>query len=182
VAITAAVPAAAGGAPGAAQLHLKLIASGFQSARLVGAPRSEPGRLYVGRAARRESACSSTGTFAPSRFLDIHSMVTSGGEQGLLSVAFDPHYGTNHRFYVYFNDTNGDVRVYRFLSNGTIGLPGTAKALLRVPHREFSNHNGGQLEFGPDGASTAGTGDGGSGGDPTTIRRTSAHTSASCCA
>jgi glucose/arabinose dehydrogenase len=58
------------------------------------------------------------------------------------------------------------VRVYRFLSNGTIGLPGTAKPLLRVAHREFSNHDGGQLQFGPDGRLYAGTGDGGSGGDP----------------
>ena len=165
VAIAAAVPGAACGAQKAAQLHLKLVASGFDSPVLVGAPRSEPGKLYVVEQPGVIRVLVN-GHLRAQPFLDIHTMVTSGGEQGLLSVAFDPHYATNHRFYVYFNDTSGDVRVYRFLSNGTIGLPGTAKALLRVPHREFSNHDGGQLQFGPDGRLYAGTGDGGSGGDP----------------
>jgi glucose/arabinose dehydrogenase len=99
-------------------------------------------------------------------FLDIRSRVRSGGEQGLLSVAFHPRYAKNHRFFVYFNDRSGDVRVYEFRSNGSVGLPSTGKSLLRVNHREFSNHNGGQLQFGPDGRLYAGTGDGGSGGDP----------------
>ena len=58
------------------------------------------------------------------------------------------------------------MRVYEFRSNGTIGLPSTGKSLLRVAHREFDNHDGGQLQFGPDGLLYAGTGDGGSGGDP----------------
>jgi Glucose / Sorbosone dehydrogenase len=99
-------------------------------------------------------------------FIDISSMVKSAGEQGLLSIAFHPRYSSNHRFFLYFNDTTGDVRVYEFQSNGTIGLPNTGRSLLRVPHREFDNHDGGQLQFGPDGLLYAGIGDGGSGGDP----------------
>ena len=106
------------------------------------------------------------GSLRAKPFLDIRSMVKSGGEQGLLSMAFHPGYKRNHRFFVYFNDRSGDVRVYEFRSNGSVGLRGTARPLLRVPHREFDNHNGGQLQFGPDGRLYAGTGDGGSGGDP----------------
>src|SRR5207249_7243383 len=169
VAIAAAVPAAAGGAPSAAQLHLKLIASGLDSPVFAGVPRSEPGKLYVVEQPGVIRVLVN-GHLRAQPFLDIRAKVRSGGEQGLLSVAFDPKYVTNRRFYVYFNDTSGDVRVYRFLSNGTIGLPGTAKALLRVPHREFDNHDGGQLQFGPAGRLYAGTVDGGAGGGPHTPR------------
>jgi glucose/arabinose dehydrogenase len=98
-------------------------------------------------------------------FLDIRSIVKSGGELGLLSMAFDPAYATNHRFYVDYTDVNGDTRVVRYLSDGTIGNPQTAKLLLFV--KDFaSNHNGGQLQFGPDGRLYWGNGDGGGAGDP----------------
>src|SRR3954454_21236313 len=60
-------------------------------------------------------------------FLDIRGRVKSGGEQGLLSVAFHPQYATNHRFYVDYTDTNGDTRVVEFRSSGGVGRPGTAR-------------------------------------------------------
>jgi glucose/arabinose dehydrogenase len=164
-AIAAVLPGAASGAQHAAKLHLTLVASGFDSPVFVGAPRSEPGKLYVVEQPGVIRVLVN-GHLRSQPFLDIRSLVKSGGEQGLLSVAFDPRYAKNHRFFVYLNDVSGDVRVYSFRSNGTIGLPGTAKALLRVPHREFDNHNGGQLQFSPGGYLYAGTGDGGSGGDP----------------
>jgi glucose/arabinose dehydrogenase len=98
-------------------------------------------------------------------FLDIRSIVRSGGEQGLLSVAFDPAYATNHRFYVDYTDQNGDTRVVRYLSNGTVANPRTAKVLLFV--KDFApNHNGGQLQFGPGGRLYWSNGDGGDEGDP----------------
>jgi glucose/arabinose dehydrogenase len=88
-----------------------------------------------------------------------------GEEQGLLSVAFDPDYAKNHRFYVDYTDVNGDTRVVRYTSNGTNALPGSAKQLVFV--KDFaSNHNGGQLQFGPDKRLYWGNGDGGGGGDP----------------
>jgi glucose/arabinose dehydrogenase len=148
-----------------AQDHLRLVVSDLDSPTFVGAPRSEPGRLYVTEQPGVIRVLVN-GRLRAQPFLDIRNLVKSGGEQGLLSVAFHPNYAENHRFYVYFNDKSGDVRVYQFRSNGTVGLPSTAKALLRVPHREFDNHDGGQLQFGPDGLLYAGTGDGGSGGDP----------------
>jgi glucose/arabinose dehydrogenase len=98
-------------------------------------------------------------------FLDIRSRVRSGGEQGLLSVAFHPQYATNHRFYVDYTDTNGDTRVVEFRSSGGVGRPGTARQLLFV-HQPYSNHNGGQLQFDRNGYLYVGMGDGGSGGDP----------------
>jgi len=168
VLVAVALPGAACGQSGSAaqsELTMRPFASGFDSPVYVTAPRSEPGKLYVVEQPGVIRVLDN-GKLRPQPFLDIRSRVTSGGEQGLLSVAFDPGYAKNHRFYVYFNDKSGDVRVFRFRSNGTVGLPATGVSLLRVNHREFSNHNGGQLQFGPDRMLYAGTGDGGSGGDP----------------
>jgi glucose/arabinose dehydrogenase len=98
-------------------------------------------------------------------FLDIRSRVTSGGEQGLLSMAFDPRYAHNHLFYVDYTDRNGDTRVVRFRSNGTQAVLSSATQLLFV--KDFApNHNGGQLQFGPDGLLYWSNGDGGGEGDP----------------
>jgi glucose/arabinose dehydrogenase len=166
VALAAVVlPGSAGGGREQSQLHMRPFASGFDSPVFVGAPRSEPGKLYVVEQSGVIRVLVN-GKLRAQPFLDIRSLVRSGGEQGLLSVAFHPNYAKNHRFFVYFNDKSGDVRVFEFRSNGVVGLRGTAKPLLRVGHRQYSNHNGGQLQFGPDGRLYAGTGDGGSGGDP----------------
>jgi glucose/arabinose dehydrogenase len=168
VLLAAALPGAACGQSGSAEqagFTLRPFARGFDSPVYVTAPSSEPGKLYVVEQPGVIRVLEN-GKLRAKPFLDIRSRVQSGGEQGLLSMAFHPSYAKNHRFFVYFNDKSGDVRVYEFRSNGTVGLPTTGKSLLRVDHREFSNHNGGQLEFGPDGRLYAGTGDGGSGGDP----------------
>ena len=80
-------------------------------------------------------------------------------------MAFDPGYAKNHRFYVDYTDVNGNTRVVRYLSNGTTGIPSSAKQLLFV--KDFApNHNGGQLQFGPDGRLYWGNGDGGGEDDP----------------
>jgi glucose/arabinose dehydrogenase len=164
----AALPGAACGnssSQGSTQLHLRQIASGLDSPVYVTSAPGQKGVLYVVEQPGRVRMIVN-GKLRAQPFIDITSMVKSGGEQGLLSVAFHPGYAKNHRFFLYFNDTSGDVRVYEFQSNGSVGLPGSGKSLLRVNHREFDNHNGGQLQFGPDGLLYAGTGDGGSGGDP----------------
>jgi glucose/arabinose dehydrogenase len=163
--VAVALPGSAGGGREQSQLRLRPFASGFDSPVFVGAPRGEPGKLYVVEQPGVIRVLVN-GKLRPQPFLDIRARVRSGGEQGLLSVAFHPRYAKNHRFFVYFNDKSGDVRVFEFRSNGTVGLPGTGKSLLRVGHRQYSNHNGGQLQFGPDGRLYAGTGDGGAGGDP----------------
>ena len=90
-----------------------------------------------------------------------------GGERGLLSVAFPPDYATSGRFYVYFTDTGGDIRIeeYRRSANADLADRTTRRAVLGIEHSSQSNHNGGQLQFGPDGYLYAGTGDGGGGND-----------------
>ena len=102
-------------------------------------------------------------------FLDIRSIVTYGGEQGLLSVAFDPAYATNGRFYVYYNDLNGDIAVARYTATtpgADVANASSRTTVISIPHPVQSNHNGGLAMFGPDGMLYLGTGDGGSGGDP----------------
>jgi glucose/arabinose dehydrogenase len=124
----------------------------------------EPGRLYVVEQAGRIMVLEG-GRIRSTPFLDIRSLVVSGGEQGLLSVAFPPDYATSHLFYVDYTDRNGDTRVVQYRSNGRTALSGSAKQLLFV--KDFaSNHNGGQLQFGPDKLLYWGNGDGGGGGDP----------------
>ncbi len=101
-------------------------------------------------------------------FLDIASRVTSGGEMGLLSVAFHPDYRSNRRFFVNYTARRPTLKTiiaeYRTSTNPLIADP-NEKVILTID-QPFSNHNGGQLQFGPDGYLYIGMGDGGSGGDP----------------
>jgi glucose/arabinose dehydrogenase len=99
-------------------------------------------------------------------FLDISERVQAGGERGLLSMAFAPNYRRSHRFYVYYTDTAGDIQVVEFHGRGNRARKGSARTVLTQEHSQFANHNGGQLEFGPDGFLYIGLGDGGGGGDP----------------
>ena len=105
----------------------------------------------------------------PTPFLDIDPIVQSGGEQGLLGLAFHPDYESNGYFYVNYTDTTGgDTVIARYrVSAGdpNVADPTSALILLEID-QPFSNHNGGQLQFGPDGYLYIGMGDGGSGGDP----------------
>lgn len=102
-------------------------------------------------------------------FLDIRSIVLSGGERGLLSVAFHPRYRENGLFFVYYTNLNGNIVIARYKVSATdpdLAGASSGTILLTIPHPTFANHNGGQLQFGPDGYLYIGTGDGGSGGDP----------------
>ena len=99
-------------------------------------------------------------------FLNIEGRVLAGGEQGLLSMAFAPNYAKSRRFYVYYTDDGGDIQVVEFRGRGNRARKSSARRILSVEHSENGNHNGGQLQFGPDGFLYIGTGDGGGGGDP----------------
>jgi len=109
-----------------------------------------------------------SGSLEATPFLSIVGRVgSSGGEQGLLSVAFPPDYATKGYFYVDYTDVNGDTVVSRFyLSNDPdIADAGSEEIILSVA-QPYANHNGGQLAFGPDGYLYVSLGDGGGGGDP----------------
>jgi glucose/arabinose dehydrogenase len=99
-------------------------------------------------------------------FLDIRGLVSYGGEEGLLSIAFPPNYAKSGRFYVYYTDDNGDIRIDEFRRSGaTRAAAGSRRTVIVVPHPVNGNHNGGQLQF-LGNLLYFGTGDGGSGGDP----------------
>jgi glucose/arabinose dehydrogenase len=100
-------------------------------------------------------------------FLDLRDLVRSGGERGLLGLAFHPDYPGNGRLFVYFTDRDGDSVVAELRVGADPDRVDTASLtpLLEQP-QPFSNHNGGQLAFGPDGYLYIALGDGGGGGDP----------------
>ncbi|MGB7587887.1 MAG: PQQ-dependent sugar dehydrogenase [Solirubrobacterales bacterium] len=99
-------------------------------------------------------------------FLDISGLVSFGGERGLLSIAFPPDYRRSRRFYVYYTDAQGNIRVDEFKrQSATRAARGSRRAVIEIPHPTNSNHNGGQMQFLGD-LLYFGTGDGGSAGDP----------------
>ncbi|MEJ5103792.1 PQQ-dependent sugar dehydrogenase [Chryseobacterium sp. MYb328] len=108
------------------------------------------------------------GSINTTNFLDITSKILYGGERGLLGLAFHPQYPTNGYFFVYYNNTAGNIIVARYkvsTTNSNAADPNSEKILLNIP-KPFANHNGGSIHFAPDGKLWIVTGDGGSGGDP----------------
>lgn len=110
-------------------------------------------------------------SFAPlGTFLNV-SPISSGGEQGLLSMCFHPQYNTNGLFFVFYTTTIGSLEIARYrVGSGTdsinLARPSSKKIVITIPHPTYGNHNGGTLRFGRDGFLYLSTGDGGGGGDP----------------
>jgi glucose/arabinose dehydrogenase len=149
---------------GRRQLRLVPVASGLSEPVYVTAPRNEKNNVYVVEQTGRIRVIVH-GRLRARPFLNITRLVLSGGEQGLLSVAFSPRYGRNHRFYVDYTDRKGDARIVEYRARGLSRSPVKVRQIF-FQRDPYPNHNGGQLAFGPDGYLSAGTGDGGSGGDP----------------
>ena len=108
------------------------------------------------------------GVLLPTPFLSLAGRVSTGSEQGLLGVAFDPAYASNGRFVIHYTDLAGNTAVSLFRVSATdadLADPASETVLLTA-EQPFTNHNGGQILFGPDGMLYIGLGDGGAGGDP----------------
>jgi glucose/arabinose dehydrogenase len=151
----------------ASSVRLVRVAGGFDALTQVTAPRNGApgGVLFVveqeGQIWRRYRGTNRL-------FLDIRSLVGCCGERGLLSMAFSRSYGRYRTFYLAYTNNGGDIRVARLRANaaGTRAIAGSRRVILSVEHSGASNHNGGQLAFGPNGRLYVSTGDGGGGCDP----------------
>jgi len=139
------------------------VVTGFDSPVYVTSAPGDPDTLYVVEQAGVIKTVQ--GGAVNGTFLDISSLVLSGGEQGLLSMSFSPNYPSNHLFYVSYTNLSGDSRVAAYSSANGVGVLSSARILLAV-HQPYSNHNGGQLQFDKRGYLYFGFGDGGSAGDP----------------
>lgn len=110
------------------------------------------------------------GTLSSTPFLNLSSRISTGGERGLLGLAFPPGFATRQHFYVNYTNPAGNIVIARYqvsVGNADLADSNTEQVVLVVPHPTFANHNGGQLAFSSrDGFLYIGTGDGGSGGDP----------------
>jgi len=150
---------------GPVPVALERIAEGLDFPLYLTAPPGDP-RLFVvekGGAIRIIKA----GVLLATPFLDLHAQVSTGSEQGLLGLAFDPAYATNGRFIVHYTDVAGDTRLSSFqVSADPDRAEATSEQVILAADQPFANHNGGQIAFGPDGYLYLGLGDGGSAGDP----------------
>jgi len=142
------------------------FASGLSSPLYVTAPEGDE-RVFVVEQVGRIKIYDQSGALVTT-FLDIDTRVLSGGERGLLGLAFSPDYDTDRLFYVNYTNNSGNTVISRFQTSGSDpddGLEASEEILLTIS-QPFSNHNGGRIAFGADDMLYIGMGDGGSGGDP----------------
>jgi glucose/arabinose dehydrogenase len=157
-----------------AQLRARTIATGFSAPVAVVQDPTDRNVFFVVQQNGHLRAVRG-GAVLQADFLDLSASVLSGGEQGLLGLAFAPDYATSQRFFVNFTNRQGDTVVARFRRSADPAVADPSSrfdlrwggaagaAVIRQP---YPNHNGGNLVFGPDGFLYIGMGDGGSGDDP----------------
>jgi glucose/arabinose dehydrogenase len=148
------------------RVRLARVAEGLDNPVWLTAPPGDTTRLFVVEQTGRIRILRG-GQVLPVPFLDLRDRVRSGGERGLLSVAFHPRYHDNGWLFVDYTDRHGDTRIERYhvSADPDRADPASAFPILGIA-QPYPNHNGGLVMFGPDGMLWIGMGDGGSGGDP----------------
>ncbi|WP_298307380.1 PQQ-dependent sugar dehydrogenase [Flavobacterium sp.] len=146
-------------------IALQSFATGFNSP--VEIANAGDSRLFVVQQGGLIRILNSNGTVNATPFLNLSTIISSGGERGLLGLAFHPNYTTNGFFFVNYTNTSGNTVIARYsVNSGNPNIANTTGTILMTIAQPFTNHNGGSIKFGPDGYLYIGMGDGGSGGDP----------------
>jgi len=151
-------------------LDLSTLVNGLTAPVGIEVPNDGTGRMFVLEQAGRIRIIQN-GTLVPTPFLDVSSKVESGGEKGLLGLAFHPSFSSNGRFFVYYTQrVSQQLRSvfseYAISTSDRNQADASSERTFLVVNQPFDNHNGGQLAFGPDGFLYIGLGDGGNEGDP----------------
>jgi glucose/arabinose dehydrogenase len=150
---------------GTEPVTLEMVASGLSFPLYLTAPDGDS-RLFIVEKGGTIRVVTG-GALLPLPFLDISAQVSTGGEQGLLGLAFHPQYAVNGRFVVHYTDAAGDTQVSEFRVSDNPDVADAASEVSILEHDQpFPNHNGGQVLFGPDGYLYIMLGDGGSADDP----------------
>ena len=149
-------------------ITLQPFLSGLSSPVFMTSAQDNSGRLFIVQQGGTIQVVQ-PGSTVPTTFLNITSRITSGGERGLLGLAFHPLYKLNGRFFVYYtraSDAAIQIAEYKVSAGNPNVADTTEKIIITIPHPTNANHNGGTVVFGPKGYLFAGTGDGGSANDP----------------
>ncbi|HEX8026546.1 MAG TPA: PQQ-dependent sugar dehydrogenase [Candidatus Limnocylindrales bacterium] len=148
-------------------IQLQLLVGGLSQPVYLTSARDGTGRLFIVEKTGRIRVWSGSSLLS-TPYLDIHTLVTGGSEQGLLGLAFSPKFTTDHKLYIDYTDVNGNTKIVEYRQS--TGSPNTVDTSTRrtvlTITQPFANHNGGDIVFGPDGYLYIGMGDGGSAGDP----------------
>ena len=146
-------------------IAIQSFATGFSGA--VEIVHANDSRLFVVQQGGLIRILNADGTKNTTPFLNLSSLVSTGGERGLLGLAFHPDYATNGYFFVNYTNTSGNTVIARYsVNSGNPDIANITGTILMTISQPYTNHNGGSIKFGADGYLYIGMGDGGSGGDP----------------
>src|SRR6478752_3166834 len=153
--------------PAGLRVALESVATGLDAPLAIVNAHDGSNRLFVVEQGGRIRIVKD-GTLLPAPFLDVRDRISSGGERGLLGLAFHPRFPADPRLFVDYTDPNGDTQVSSFAVNPASPDQADPRSEVKILHvqQPYANHNGGAVVFGPDGKLFISLGDGGSEGDP----------------
>lgn len=146
------------------EVQAELFAEGFDAP--VEAAHMGDSRLFIVEQSGKIRILNADGSINSEAFLDVSSLISTGGERGLLGMAFSPDYETDGRFFINYTDISGNTVVARYNVSENPDIANPEQTIILTFNQPYSNHNGGMMKFGDDGYLWIATGDGGSGGDP----------------